>query len=72
MAMPSDSEIRALSPAQRIRLIERLWETFVEAPETLPLSQEQREELRRRVAAHDANPDEARPWSEVRAEIERE
>jgi putative addiction module component (TIGR02574 family) len=70
--MPSESDLRALSPEERIRLIELLWDTFVEDPASLPVSEAQREELRRRIAAHEANPDEARPWSEVRAELERE
>ena len=72
MAMPSEAEIRALSPKERIRLIELLWDTFVDDPSALPVSRAQREELRRRVADHEANPDAARPWSEVRSELERE
>jgi putative addiction module component (TIGR02574 family) len=72
MAMPSESEIRALSPEERIRLIELLWDSFVEEPSTLPVSDAQRAELRRRVADHEANPDAARPWSEVRSELEQE
>ena len=72
MAMPSDSDIRALSPDERIRLIELLWDSFVDDPSTLPLSPEQRAEIRRRVAAHEADPDAARPWPEVRSELEHE
>jgi putative addiction module component (TIGR02574 family) len=68
----SPEQIRELTPAERIELIERVWESFVEAPETLPVTQEQRAELRRRLAEHERDPDAAKPWSEVRAELERE
>lgn len=72
MALPSEAEIRELSPEERIRLIELLWASFVDDPASLPVTDAQRAELRRRVAEHEANPDSARPWSEVRAEIEDE
>jgi putative addiction module component (TIGR02574 family) len=68
----SPERIRELSPAERIELIERLWESFVEAPDALPVTEEQRAELRRRLAEHERDPDAAKPWSEVRAELERE
>jgi putative addiction module component (TIGR02574 family) len=72
MAMPSEAEIRELPPEERIRLIELLWASFVDDPASLPVTDAQRVELRRRVAEHEANPDSARPWSEVRAELDSE
>ena len=72
MALPSEAEIRELSPEERIRLIELLWASFVDDPASLPITDAQRAELRRRVAEHEANPDSARPWPEVRAELENE
>ena len=72
MAMPTEAEIRELSPEQRIRLIELLWESFVDDPASLPITDTQRAELRRRVAEHEADPNSARPWSEVRAELDKE
>ena len=72
VSLLSPEQIRALTAADRIELIERLWESFVEAPETLPVTEEQRAELRRRLAEHERDPGAAKPWSEVRAELERE
>ena len=72
MAMPSNSEIRSLTPEERIRLIEMLWESFVESPESLPVTDRQLTELQQRLAEHDANPEAARPWSEVRSELDQE
>jgi putative addiction module component (TIGR02574 family) len=72
MAIPSEAEIRDLSPEERIQLIELLWASFVQDPDSLPVSAEQRAELQRRLAEHEADPGAARPWSEVRGELESE
>ncbi|MEB2344132.1 MAG: addiction module protein [Deltaproteobacteria bacterium] len=72
MSILSPERIRGLSPAERIELIELLWESFVEAPDALPVTEEQRAELRRRLAEHERDPDAAKPWPEVRAELDRE
>ncbi len=68
----SREQIQGLSPSERIELIELVWETFVEDPETLPETREQRAELRRRLSAHEQDPDSAQPWSKVRTDLERE
>jgi putative addiction module component (TIGR02574 family) len=68
----SPERIRELTAAERIELIELLWESFVEDPDALPVTEQQRAELRRRLAEHERDPDGAKPWSEVRAEPERE
>ena len=72
MSVLPPERIRELSPAERIELIEQLWESFVEDPDSLPVTEEQRAELRRRLAEHEQDPDAAKPWSEVRADLERE
>jgi putative addiction module component (TIGR02574 family) len=60
MAFPSAEEIRDLTPEERIRLIDLLWEAFVHDPSVLPVTQAQKLELRRRVTEHEANPASAR------------
>jgi putative addiction module component (TIGR02574 family) len=72
MSVLSADRIRELTPAERIELIEQLWESFLEDPTALPVTAEQSTELRRRLAEHEKDPGAARPWSEVRAELERE
>jgi putative addiction module component (TIGR02574 family) len=72
MSVLSAERIRELTPAERIELIEQLWESFVEDPSALPVTAEQLAELRRRLAEHEKDPDAARPWSEVQVELERE
>jgi putative addiction module component (TIGR02574 family) len=54
MSVLSAERIRELTPAERIELIELLWESFVDDPTTLPVTAEQKAELRRRLAEHEA------------------
>jgi len=72
MTILSRESIRDLSPTERMRLIELLWESFVEDPSALPVTDEQRVELRRRLEEHERDPNSAKPWSQVRSELERE
>ena len=71
--MPMSSpaiDFRALSIAERIQLVEDIWDSIAtDAPESVALTTAQREELRRRVAAHDADPNSTVPWDAVRAEL---
>jgi putative addiction module component (TIGR02574 family) len=64
------AELLHLSPEERIRLAEDLWDSIAVAPENLPsLTQTQIEEIDRRLAEHDRDPSTAIPWEEVKARI---
>lgn len=69
MAMISLSEILKLSVTERIQLAEDIWDSIAAEPETLPLTDEQREELDRRLEELRQNPDAGTPWEEVRARL---
>ena len=43
-------DISTLTPNERLELIGELWDSLSETPEAIELSQEQREELDRRIA----------------------
>lgn len=58
--------IERLSVEERLALVEELWDSIAEAT---PLTGAQRAELERRLAEHEANPDEVVSWEEVRASI---
>jgi putative addiction module component (TIGR02574 family) len=62
-------DISRLSPAERLQLVEELWDSL--SSEDIPLTPAQVEELDRREALHRANPKRGRPWREVLDEIER-
>ena len=70
--MPMNSltpNFRTLSIAERIQLVEDIWDSIATDAESMALTIAQREELRRRVAAHEADPSSAVPWDTVRAEL---
>jgi putative addiction module component (TIGR02574 family) len=66
-------DYRRLSLTERLQLVEDIWDSIAEeareAPDALPLSDEQRAELRRRREAHRTDPESAVPWEDVRAEL---
>ena len=62
-------DISRLSPAERLQLVEELWDSL--SPADIPLTPAQAEELDRREALHRANPHRGRPWREVLDDIER-
>ena len=58
-----------LTVAERIQLAEDLWDSLAEAPEVLALTDAQRDELDRRLAAHRADPEAAISWESLRQEL---
>jgi putative addiction module component (TIGR02574 family) len=65
------AEILALPVAERMRLIEAIWDSIAAAPEALPLAQWQKDELDRRLAEFAADPDSGASLEEVFARIRR-
>ena len=63
-------EYMKLSVSERIQLVEDIWDSIAaEAADTVELSQAQKDELHRRVAAHRADPSTAIPWEQVRSKL---
>jgi putative addiction module component (TIGR02574 family) len=64
-----ETRLRELPLAERIKLVEELWDSIAEEQHALPITPEQKAELDRRLDAyeHDANP--GRPAEQVVAEI---
>lgn len=60
--------IDQLSIEDRLAVAQQLWDSVAADLERQPLTEAQRIELERRVAAADANPDEGVPWEVVRSE----
>jgi putative addiction module component (TIGR02574 family) len=66
------AEACKLSVAERIELAEAIWDTVAEEADAIPLSDELRAELDRRLADMEAHPDAGSPWEEVHARLERD
>lgn len=63
-------ELSKLSAAERLELIEELWDGIADGDEALALTNEQREDLERRLAEADADPAGGSPWKEARERIQ--
>jgi putative addiction module component (TIGR02574 family) len=62
------AELLELTPAERIQLAEDLWDSI--SPEDMPpLTEEQQQEIERRLAEHARDPSRASSWEEVRARL---
>lgn len=63
-------EALKLSVDARLELIEMLWNSIVdERGEGFEVTAAERDELERRLLAHEADPDAAVPWDEVKARL---
>lgn len=63
------SQILDLSPAERIRLAQDIWDSVSEISEPETLTDWQKEELKKRLDKLNKNPELGIPWQKVLAEI---
>ncbi len=63
------AELLELPAEERLQLVEAIWDSLEEVPEAVPISDDVREELDRRLAAYYDDPSSARPWRDIRAEL---
>jgi putative addiction module component (TIGR02574 family) len=63
------AEILRLSVDERIQLAQDIWDSIAAVPEAISLTDAQRAELDRRLAAYEENPDEGIPWDEFRKQF---
>lgn len=61
--------IDQLSIAQRILLVEEIWDSIAVENPNYPLTDAQRQDLQRRINVHDANPNAGSTWEEVKARL---
>jgi putative addiction module component (TIGR02574 family) len=62
MGEMSISELLKLPVAERIKLVEAIWDSIAAAPEALELTEAEREELDRRWTAYERDPAVGSPW----------
>ncbi len=65
----SIAEVLALPVAERLRLVETIWDSIAEVPEALQLTKAQEAELDRRLDAYRKDANAGSPWPEVKARI---
>lgn len=61
--------IERLGIEERLTLVEELWDSIAADSRAVPLTQAQRDELDRRIAEHEANPNDVVSWEEIKTSI---
>lgn len=65
----SREELRKLPLAERLDLVAELWDSIARESEQLTLTQAQMDELDRRFADYERNPEQGVAWEEVRDRV---
>jgi len=63
------TNILQLSVAERIQLVEDIWDSIVAVPEAITLTDAQKQELDRRIASFYRNLDEGISWEELKEKL---
>jgi putative addiction module component (TIGR02574 family) len=58
-----------LSPAEKLQLVEDLWDELASSPDAVPIHDWQRDQLARRRANLISNPTSALSWDEVKRRV---
>jgi len=62
-------QIKNLSISERILLVEEIWDSIAKENESIELTEEQKEELDRRLEFSRKNPNAGRSWDEIKEEF---
>lgn len=70
MITASLTAISQMSAAERIQLVEDIWDTIIAEPEAVALTEAQKQELDQRLDDYHADPQAGSSWREVRQRIQ--
>lgn len=62
--------IDRLGAADRLALVEEIWDSLAATPEAVPITDAQKADLQRRLDAYKDNPKAGSPWEEVKARLQ--
>lgn len=69
MSHPNLATILALPVAERLELVQAIWDSVAQTPDPYPLTEAERSELDQRLEAYQRNPEAVSSWAEVKARI---
>ena len=62
-------QVLELPVPERVKLVQDIWDSVVEVPDALPLTDRERQELDRRLDDYERNPKLGVPWAELKARL---
>ena len=69
MSRAALTQILELPASDRVEIAQQIWESIIDRPEAIPLTDAQKAELERRWEAFQKNPDEGEPWEKVKRSL---
>jgi putative addiction module component (TIGR02574 family) len=63
------TEILQLSVAERVQIVEDIWDSIGNTPEELPLSEAEKLELNKRLESYRQNPNEGIEWETLKKNL---
>jgi putative addiction module component (TIGR02574 family) len=70
MSRQSDPiDVDQLSVAERILVVQRIWDSIADQEASVPVTDAQREELDRRLEGYSSSPGEGATWDEVKSRL---
>jgi len=63
------ADVLELDVEERVKLVQAVWDSIAAAPESVPLSEEERELLDRRLRAYYDDPNAGSPWADVKKRL---
>jgi putative addiction module component (TIGR02574 family) len=66
---PSLKDVLTLSAAERILLVEEIWDSLAASPDSVPVTETQKRELDERLESYRADPTAGLPWADVKNRI---
>ena len=67
---PERRDPEELSVPEKILRVQDLWDDIARSPRDVELTPEQREEVERRLLAHESSPRECSSWEEIKRRLE--
>lgn len=69
---PEFADLFALPPAERLQLVEDLWDSLIPEEASLPVAEWVAKELKARKAEFDADPASGLTWAEVVSDLDKD
>ncbi|HEX9405829.1 MAG TPA: addiction module protein [Thermoanaerobaculia bacterium] len=72
MSRVSLADLLDLPADERLEIAQAIWDSIAARPESVPLTEAQREELDRRLLEYEDNPDAGETWESVKRSLDSE
>ena len=69
MSRAALEQILELPASDRVEIAQQIWESIIDRPEAIPLTDAQKAELERRWEAFQKNPEEGESWEKVKRSL---